>query len=95
MIPGAVSKVNESSVLSATTIFVKSDLVRITGSTQIETIMSSLQGSSIMIFLVPVDGNIVLGTSGNILVGATLIQNRLHVLIFSKSVNKWYIHGVA
>ena len=94
MIPGLQTKVSESNVPSATTIVVKSDLVRLTGSTQVETIGSPLLGNSIIIYVTPVDGNVVLGTSGNILVEATLIQNRLYTLIFSKATNKWYIHGV-
>jgi hypothetical protein len=89
-----VSKVTESNVPSATVISAKSDFLRLTGSTQIETIGSPLLGNCIVIWVTPVDGNIVLGTSGNILVGATLIQNRLYTLIFSKATNKWYIHGV-
>lgn len=94
MIPGMQSKVTESNVASATVISVKSDLVRITGSTQIETIGSPLLGNCIIVWVTPVDGNVVLGTAGNILVGGTLIQNRLYTLIFSKATNKWYIHGV-
>lgn len=95
MIPGFQSKVSESNVPSATTISVKTDLVRITGSTQIETINSPLLGNSIIVYVVAVDGAVVLGTSGNILVGQSLAQNRLYTLIFSKATNKWYIHGVA
>lgn len=94
MIPGVQSKVTESVVASATSISVKTDFARITGSTQVETIGSPLLGNCVAIFVTPVDGNVVIGTSGNVLVGATLIQNRLYMLIFSKSANKWYIHGV-
>lgn len=97
MIPGSQSKIKEENVASATTIVVKSDLIRITGSTQIETILSplllSVQGG-VVIFVTPVDGNVVIGASGNVLVGATLIQNRLYILVYSNIVDKWYIHGV-
>lgn len=94
MIPGTQSKVSESVVASADVIQVKSDLARITGATAINTVLSPLMGSAMITFLVPVDGNIVLGTTGNILVGATLIVNRVYMLIWSKTLNKWYIHGV-
>lgn len=97
MIPGSQSKTTESTIASAATIVVKSDLVRITGAVQIETIFSPLllsgQGG-VVIFLVAVDGAVVLGTAGNILVGQTLAQNRLYTLVFSNTVDKWYIHGV-
>lgn len=98
MIPGRQSKTTEEVVASATTINVKADLVRITGSTQIETILSPLllsgQGG-VVIFVVAVDGAVVVGTSGNVLVGQTLAQNRLYAFVYSNVVDKWYIHGVA
>lgn len=98
MIPGFQSKTSETTVASATTIQAKGDLIRITGSTQIETILSPLllsgQGG-VVIFVVAVDGAVVLGTSGNILVGQTLAVNRLYMLVYSNTVDKWYIHGVA
>lgn len=97
MIPGFQSKTTESTVASATSITVKSDLVRLTGSTQVDTILSPLllsgQGG-VVIFLVAVDGAITLGTGGNILVGQSLAQNRLYMLVYSNTVDKWYIHGV-
>lgn len=93
MIPGTQSKCSESVVASATSIFVKTDQVRITGSTQIETIQSPLMGSGLMVILMPVDGAVVLGTSGNILVGITMAQNRAVWLIWNKTAGKWYINS--
>lgn len=98
MFPGSQSKITEENVASATTITVKSDLIRLTGSTQVETILSPLLLSvkgGVVIMVVAVDGAVVLGTSGNILVGVTLTQNRLYVLAYSNIVDKWYIHSVA
>ena len=98
MIPGSQSKTSEENVASATTINIKSDFVRITGTTQIETILSPLilgVKGGVVIMVVAVDGAVVLGTSGNILVGATLTQNRLYVLVYSNIVDKWYIHSIA
>ena len=98
MFPGRQSKVTEENVASATTINIKSDLIRITGSTQIETILSPLllsgQGG-VVVYVVAVDGAVVIGTSGNVLVGVTLTQNRLYTLVYSNVVDKWYIHSVA
>ena len=98
MFPGRQSKITEENVASATTITVKSDLIRITGSTQIETILSPLLLSGVggvTVMVVAVDGAVVIGTSGNVLVGVTLTQNRLYVLTYSNIVDKWYIHSVA
>lgn len=98
MIPGVQSKITEDTVASATTIVAKADLIRITGSTQIETITSQLliNRGGVIIFLTPVDGAVVLGTSGNILVGQNpMAQNRLYMLIYSAFAAKWYVHAVA
>lgn len=91
------SRGSEEVVASATTITVKADLARISGSTQIETINSPLNvGQGIlMIFLTPTAGTVVLGTSGNILVGQSMAQNRLYCLIYSNAAAKWYVHAVA
>lgn len=48
-------------------------------------------GFSGIVFLVPVDGAITLGTSGNILVGFPLVQNRATMLVYVKSLAKWII----
>lgn len=95
MIPGLQSKLSESNVASAATIVVKSDFARITGSTQIDTILTPLQGSPVIIHVAAVDGAVVISTSGNVLVGVTLTQNRVYTLIWSKLMGKWYIHSVA
>lgn len=93
MIPGSVSKLSESTVASADSITVRTDLVRITGSTAINTIMCPLMGNSIMIVLVPVDGAVTLGTSGNILVGIAMAVNRCVTMVWSRAAAKWYIES--
>lgn len=93
MIPGQQSKVSDSVVASAATITVKSDVVRITGSTQIDTILSPLQGSGIVVILIPTDGSVVLSTAGNILVGITMAQNRATWMVWNKVTGKWYINS--
>ncbi len=98
MIPGyGASKIRVETVASATAIRVQGDLVRITGSTQIDTITVpvALSRDGVLISVVAVDGSVVLGTGGNILVGATILVNRLYFLAFSGAQNKWYIHAVA
>lgn len=95
MIPGTLSKVKDDVVASAATITIKSDFTRITGSTQIETILTPLMGSPNLIFLTPTSGAVTLGTTGNILVGQAMAVNRVYTLIWSRTIGKWYIHAVA
>lgn len=93
MIPGVMSKLTDGLVASATTIQVRNDVVRVTGSTQIETILSPLMGSGLMVILIPVDGAVTLGTSGNIAVGIAMAQNRAVWLVWNRTVGKWYINS--
>lgn len=92
MIPGSVSKCSESTVASAATIYAKADIVHVTGTTQINNIIPGL-GTAVgqFLLLVAVDGAITLGTSGNILVGIALAQNRSCLLVYSKKLGKWTI----
>jgi hypothetical protein len=94
MIPGSVSKLVEQSVASAATITAKADIVKVSGTTQINTIIPGL-GTSHGQFLVsvPTDGAVTLGTSGNILVGIAAAQNRAVFLVFVKSLGKWLINS--
>lgn len=94
MIPGPVSKLTETTVASAATIDAKSDVVRLTGTTTVNTIRPGLgtaQGQFLV--LVPVDGAVTLGTSGNVLVGIACAQNRSVFLVFVKSLGKWVINS--
>ena len=94
MIPGSVSKLKEDTVASAATITAKADLVNVTGTTQINTIVPGL-GTAVSQFLVlnPVSGALTLGTSGNIAVGVALVQNRPAVMVWSKAAQKWLIES--
>jgi len=91
MIPGLMSKISESTVASTTTITVKSDLVRITGTTAVATIKAPPQqgGFSTVIFVVAVDG-FATTTAGNISKAVTLVANQTCVFTYSKKQNTWY-----
>ncbi len=94
MIPGLTSKLSESTLASAATISPKTDIVLVTGSTQINNIIPSFGGGfSGFVILVPTAGAITLGTSGNILVGLAAAQNRALMLVFVKSLGKWIIES--
>lgn len=95
MIPGTTSKLSESTVASAATISAKTDIVKVTGSTGVNTINPFFGGGQFSGFLVliPVDGAVTLGTSGNILVGIAAAQNRAVFLVYVKSLAKWVINS--
>ncbi len=93
MLPGSISKLTEATLGSGPTISPKTDIVRLTGTTQINTIIPAIGGVSQMVILVPTDGPIILGTSGNIFVGLTMAQNRAMMLIYVRTLAKWIIES--
>lgn len=94
MIPGSTSKLSESTVASAASISAKTDVVLVTGNTGINTIIPNFGGGfGGFLVLVPVSGAVILGTTGNILVGITAAQNRAVFLVYSKSLRKWIINS--
>jgi hypothetical protein len=98
MIPGMVSKIVEGiPVASATTVTLRGgELFRVTGTTQINTINPPLgTGQSQVCYLIPTDGAVILGTSGNIAAGVTLAQNRCCAIVWVRSLAKWYIENGA
>ena len=96
MFPGTTSKVSESTLAASTTINPKTDLVRLTGTTTIATIIPNFGGGfSGIQYLTPVDDTVTVDTSGNVLVGQTMALNRVYTFIYSKIQAKWYIHAVA
>lgn len=95
MFPGTTTKLSESTVASATAIDAKSDIVKVTGSTAIATINPNFGGGQFcgLVILIPVDGAVVLGTGGNILVGITMAVNRAVMMIYVRSLGKWVIEN--
>lgn len=94
MIPGSLSKIKEDVVASADTITIKADFTLITGSTEVNTILTPMMGSSNIIFVACNNpGGLTLGESGNILTGGGLEETRAYILIWSRRLGKWYIHG--
>ena len=94
MIPGSVSKLSETTVASAATIRATADVVKVTGSTTVNNIIPGLgPGQSQFLILIPTDGAVTLGTSGNINVGIAMAQNRAVFLVFLRSTAKWYINS--
>jgi hypothetical protein len=78
---------------SATVITPRTFLTRLTGSTQVETITPPVTGCHVLA-LVSVDGVVVIGTSGNVLVGYSTVQNRPIMLIYDPNQGKYYVNAV-
>lgn len=95
MIQGAVSKLSEVTVASATTIQpILGEVVLLTGTTQVDTIIPPFgKQFDQMLVLIPISGSVVLGTGGNILVGITAVINRAVFMIYRKATDKWYINS--
>ena len=92
MIPGLISKLSETVIASATTIAPDppADILRVTGTTTIATIVAPYGGQSSLLFLVPLDGGVATTTTGNIAAAVTMPQNKVTVLTYSKTTGKWY-----
>lgn len=91
MIPGTTSKLSESVLASAATIYPKTDLVRLTGTTSIGTIAPTFGGGfSGFLVLVPTAGAVTLLDSGNIAVTVVMADLRATLLVYSKASGKWH-----
>ena len=90
MLAGITSKASEQTLASAATIVPSADIVKLTGSTAVATIVPPFGGSGGHIVLVPLDGTLGLLTTGNIAIAVTMAQSRATVLMYSASANVWY-----
>ena len=91
MFPGTISKRSIRRQTTAATIGVDADILVLKGTTQINTITGAYQEYGQKVTLIPADGAVILGTTGNILVGVTLAQNRAVDLIWVPELKKWVI----
>jgi hypothetical protein len=97
MIPGyGSSRLKEDSVASAATITVKADLVRLTGVTQVDTILHPLMAgaNSLLIFVYTNGAGLTISAAGNVAVAQVLVTNRLYAYCWSDLAQKWIPHGV-
>jgi len=96
MIPGSTSKLTEATLASADVIYPKTDVVFLTGSTAVSTIVPSFGGGfSGLLFLVPTDGTVATTTTGNVGVAVTMLQNKVTTLVYNKKNTKWYTHALS
>jgi len=98
MIPGyGSSRLKEESVASAATIQIKSDLTRITGTTNIDNIRHPLIQSGqggLLIFVYTNGAGVTITAAGNVAVLQALATNRLYAYCWSTLAQKWIPHGV-
>jgi hypothetical protein len=91
MFPGLTTKLSEETVASAASINVKADIVKLTGTTAIATIIPNFGGGfSGIIVVVPTGGAVATLTTGNISLAVTMPDERATVLVYSKENNLWY-----
>ena len=91
MIPGIATRVSGAvTVASTTTIYPKTDVIYVTGTAAIATIVPALgPGFSQVLFIIPA-GAFTTVTTGNIGLAATAVAGRLMTLVYDKTLAKWY-----
>lgn len=97
MIPGyGSSRLKEEVIASAATIVIKSDLVRLTGTTQVDNMFSpvTMGRDGVLVFIYTPDAGVTISAAGNVAVSQALVTNRLYAYAFSTIAGKWIPHGV-
>lgn len=97
MIPGyGSSRLKEEIVASAATILLKGDLIRLTGTTQVDNMFSpvNMGRDGMLVFIYTPDAGVTISAAGNVAVSQALVTNRLYVYAFSNNAGKWIPHGV-
>lgn len=80
-------------IAAATTIAPTTLLTKLTGATALSIITPPVTGDHVL-YLVSVDGVIVIGTGGNVLVGYSTVLNRPIALIYDSKQGKYYVAAV-
>lgn len=96
MYPGKFSKLSgDETIASAATISPSQELVRVSGTTAIDTITVPYTGGfSTVLYVVPT-GVFTWTTNGNIGLAGTAVVGKLIVFTYVKSQGKWYPSVVA
>ncbi len=92
MYPGKITRLGgPETVATTTTISPTSDLVMLTGTTSIETILPPFLGVAPgVMFFVPVTDTVSTVTTGNIAIAVTMALKRVTVMVYNQVTNKWY-----
>lgn len=97
MFPGLTTKLSEgASVASATTVTLpRADIIQITGTTNIATLVGQFGGGFSGVIWVWCSDGAVTFTGGNILAARTVPQNLLVPIVFSKAQQKWIVGAIS
>lgn len=99
MIPGLTSKLSEQNIALATTVYPKTDVIRVTDTTSttvVATISPAFSGFGGFLVMINSSGaSITTTTSGNIQTAVTVGQNVATLFIFNKAAAKWYPGALA
>ena len=88
--PGQISKLSERIVASAASIDANADVLIVTGTAAIATLVPKTPGvGNQSVILIPLAAATLVAT-GNISVAVALVVNRAQSLVYSRSQNKWY-----
>ena len=91
MIPGTTSKISESVIASAATIYPKTDLIRVSGTTSVSTIVPPYSGFSGILLVVATDAaGFATLTTGNIALAVSLTTSKVVAFVYSKLAGAWY-----
>lgn len=94
MFQGIASKLSITTIASAASFRVRTDVIRLTGTVQVDNIYPAFgRQFAQMITIIPTSGAIVFSAAGNIAVGLTALQNRALTLFYDPSVDKWYLES--
>lgn len=97
MIPGyGPSRLREEVLASAASVILKGDLIRLTGTTQVDNMFTpvNMGRDGVLVFIYTPDAGVTISAAGNVAVSQALVTNRLYVYAFSSVANKWIPHGV-
>jgi hypothetical protein len=98
MYPGFTTRLSHAILASTTEIKASVDLIKLTGTTAVATIIPALPSPTVqaqLLFVIPLDGSVATTTAGNIAVVQTMIQNKVTVLCWDPVTAKWYPHALA
>lgn len=99
MFPGLTSKVSEAAVALASTVYPKTDVIRVTDTTSttvLATLSPAFGGFGGFLVIINQSGaNITTVTTGNIQTAITIGQNVATLFIYSKGAGKWFPGALA
>jgi hypothetical protein len=92
MIPGITTKISESTLVTATTITPLTDLVIVTGTTNVATIVPppNWGGVSAGVMILVSTSGFSTVTTGNIALAVTLAAGKTCLFVYSQTQSTWY-----